>query len=312
MNIVTPQVGIDVSKDFLDISVEGRKAFKVENNATGFDKLRMQIEPCSVVHLEASGGHERLVKRALSKAGIKVKTHDALKAKRLLQATSSRAKTDPIDAKGLALQGSFLPEPIPKSEMRERFCDCSRAIHNLTETASKLKRIANSPGLDEMAREAYLKSADDLKRQADELAKRFEERLLESPLGERYRLIQTVPGVGSKLARVCVCELPENLSDISPAQIASYAGLAPVDNASGLRIGRSRLGRGNSRIKGSLYMPCLSLVKSSPWASSLYKQLRDRGKSHQTAMAALMRRQLIRIAAVMKRGTGWEENPQST
>src|SRR5436190_23315393 len=102
MDIVTPQVGIDVSKDWLDVSIGGGSVFRVRNDSSGCLALVERLcLPC-VVHLEASGGYERLASRILGASGIEVRVHDPLKVRRLFQAAGPNAKTDSLDARSLA------------------------------------------------------------------------------------------------------------------------------------------------------------------------------------------------------------------
>ena len=312
MNIVTPQVGIDVAKDSLDVSIDGARCFRVKNDESGCLCLAERLGRACVVHLESSGGYERLAVRTLRAYGIQVGVHDPLKAKRLFQATGFKAKTDALDARSLAKLGSLLEERKPKSLEREGLCDCSRAIEALKTSAAEFLVRAKASELDPTAKAAYLAAAKGLKEQAKALEKRFEARVKASTFAERYRLALSVPGAGKTLARLCVCELPDDLSPYEAKQIACYAGLAPIDDSSGSRTKRPRLGRGNVRLKSGTYMPALSAMRSQSWARDLYARLRAKGRLHQQAIVAVMRRLLVRVVAVLKRGTPWQEVPPKT
>lgn len=308
MSIVA-SIGIDVSKDMLDISLDGARPFRIANDPASCAQLAERLtRPCTV-HLEASGGHERLVRRALEAAGIPVRTLDPLKARRLWQSQARHAKTDSIDAKCLAKTGPLLPAKAPKSLQREALCDHSRAIEALKTSASEFLVRAGAAQLDPEAKAAYLEAADGLKAQAQKLEKRFLQRIKKSTDQQRFNLAKSVPGAGDRLARVCACELPEDLSPYSSAQICSYAGLAPIDASSGKRTGKARLGRGNSRLKAALYMPAVSAIRHQTWAKELYARLRAKGRLHQQAIVAVMRRLLVRVAAVLKRGSPWKDEP---
>ena len=69
------RVGIDVSKDRLDVSVRpAGSAFAVANDEGGIDGLvaRLAREGATLVVLEATGGFERPVAAALAAAGVPV------------------------------------------------------------------------------------------------------------------------------------------------------------------------------------------------------------------------------------------------
>jgi transposase len=311
MHIVTSEVGIDVSKEWLDVCIDGGKPFRVSNTAQDCALLSGRLPKGCVVHLESSGGYERTVSRALRAAQVEVRTHDPLRVRRISQASQGKAKTDLIDARNLSRTGAWLPKRAPKTLEREALADHSRAIDELKATAAEFLVRAKANELDSIAKSAYLEAASFLRLRAQELEQQFIRRVKASSLAQKYELALTVPSVGAAMARVCVSELPEDLSEFSSAQISSYAGLAPLDNSSGKRTGRSQLGRGNSKLKRACYMPAVSAVKSQPWAKSLYSRLRAKGRLHQQAIVAVMRRLLVRVVAVLKRGSPWQGEPIS-
>ena len=72
-------VGIDVSKDRLDVEVRPTgEAFSVSRNAAGVDKLVARMRELSphIIALEATGGFENVVVAALGAAGLPVADGD--------------------------------------------------------------------------------------------------------------------------------------------------------------------------------------------------------------------------------------------
>ena len=309
MSIISSSIGIDVAKDWLDVSVSGGKATRYTNSPEGCEQLAKSLPTPCVVHLEHSGGYERLVVRHLKAVGVEVQTHTPTRVKRMSQALVGKAKTDPLDAMNLARIGGMLPVPATKSTERVSLGDLSRSIEQLKKTAAEYLTRAKAPELDSLVREAYQKVIWQLKTQAQNLEKEFVQRVKASSLSDTYKLALSIKGVGNGLARVCTCEFPEDLKERTPAQICSYSGLAPIDNSSGHRKGNARLGKGNSRIKAALYMPALGAIQNQSWAKELYAKLRAKGNAHHQAIVAVMRRLLVRIVAVLKRGSSWEDEP---
>jgi transposase len=309
MEIVAVQTGGDVSKDHVVVCVTGRKPFTVANRE---EDLRVAAEglprPC-LVHMERSGGYERLPARIFRKAGIDVRLHNPLKARRLAQAVGATAKTDPVDAKGLAQTGSLLPFFPEKSADRQALADLSRAIQSIKKTIGQYKKRRSMPELDADAKKGYDAVVDALTRQMRTLDKDFVKRVNASAWAERYRIIMSVPDVGPVTARIALCELPENVAHATEAQICSYGGLAPIDDSSGRHTGPARIGHGNMRLKGGMYMSAITAIGHQTWAKDLYARLRAKGRTHQQGIVAIMRRQLIRIVAVVKRGTVWQKEP---
>jgi transposase len=120
----TPQAGIDVSKDRLDVFLlpEG-EAFVFANDQEGIDSLlgHLQAARPELVVLEATAGYERPVASAIAAAGIAVAVVNPRQARDFAKATGRLAKTDRIDAEVLAcFAGAVGPKPsvVPDEEAR--------------------------------------------------------------------------------------------------------------------------------------------------------------------------------------------------
>lgn len=309
MDIVTAQIGGDVSKDEILICVKGYKPFTVRNEEKALLEAAGRLPRPCVLHLERSGGYERLAARVFGAEGIEVRLHNPLKARRLAQAMGARAKTDSVDAKGLAETGELLPVSPCKSAERQRLCELSRAIETLKQTGTQYKKRRAAPELDEMTKRTYDRVIECMFKERRALEKQFLQLILKSTLAADYRLLLSIPDVGPVTARICVCELPEDAKHREPAQISSYAGLAPIDHSSGRYTGPARIGRGNLKLKAGLYMSAISALRHQQSAKDHYARLRAKGRTHQQAIVAIMRKQLVRVVVVLKRGTKWESAP---
>lgn len=309
METLPAQVGIDVSKDRLDVCVEGERPFHAPNSQEGLREIAARLPAGAHVHLEASGGYERKAVRFLRARGFSASVHDPLRAKRLPQALSGRAKTDALDARRLAELGRQLPSQAERSLSEESLRDAVRASQTLKTTAAEYKRRAKGPELCEEAREAYAKACEGLAQIARDLEESFERDAKGSEIGERAALARSVPGVGPVVSRVLACELPPELEGTDAGRIASFVGIAPMDDSSGSRTGRKRIAEGCGWIKKVLYLAALACVRTQAWAKDLYARLKAKGRAHRQAIVAVMRRLLVRVHAVLKRGTPWEAEP---
>jgi transposase len=98
-------VGIDVSKARLDVHLHPLgQSFTVGNDRKGQAELlgRLASHAVAAIGLEASGGYERDVARALSHAGHAVRLLDPARVRAFAKALGKRAKTDRIDAQVIA------------------------------------------------------------------------------------------------------------------------------------------------------------------------------------------------------------------
>lgn len=307
MDNISQNIGIDVGSERLTVSIDGAKPFEISNAAPAIEVLAGGFPPSCTVTIEASGGYERLARRILEARGHRVRVLNPRKSKHLADAMNVGAKTDRVDARFLAEHGGKMPCGRPKSTEQEDLAGLSRAIQRLKDTAAGLRKAMGSPSVGPEASEAYRLSASAMDQQIALLESSFLERVQHSGLATAYSLARSVPGVGPVLARVAVSEIGADLQSLTGGNVASYAGLAPMDDSSGKRTGAKRIKRGNSRIKAALYLPALSCVKRYAWAKSLYTRLRERGRKHSQAIVAVMRKLLVIIFAVVKRGTPWEE-----
>src|SRR5258708_12592923 len=94
--------GIDVSKDRLDITVlPDEQCSSVSNDAAGWAELIEQLRGSSItaIGVEASGGYERGVVRALLAAGMSVRQTNPFKLRRFPNASGSLPTTAPLYAR---------------------------------------------------------------------------------------------------------------------------------------------------------------------------------------------------------------------
>src|SRR5829696_6984618 len=98
-------VGIDVSKDRLDVAVLGEEQeWQVDNTPKGITCLVKQVtelEP-ELIAVEATGGYQRSVVDALFWAGLAVAVVNPARVRQFARACGLLAKTDKLDAQVLA------------------------------------------------------------------------------------------------------------------------------------------------------------------------------------------------------------------
>jgi transposase len=308
MNIVASEVGIDVASEELVTSIDEGKPFRTRNTEEGAEQIARRLPAGCTVHLESSGGYERTVLRVLRNAGFDVRCHNPLRARRVAQGTGAGAKTDPIDAVMLSEKGRLMPVHEVKAAERRDLADFSRAIDTIKETIAGYKKRRNMPELDKGAKDAYSAVIKVLQAQAKQLERTFVERVKSSAYKEQYKLAISVRCVGPVAARVCVCELPENFKLQPTNHSTSYAGIAPIDKSSGKRK-KAHIAHGNSRLKRGLYMCGVTALRDEPWARKLYARLIAQGRTHDQAIVPIMRRILVRVVCVTKRGSPWQDEP---
>ncbi len=122
-------VGIDVSKATLDVVIHGDpEVYQVANDEAGIASQTSELlrrDPALVV-LEATGGFETPVAVALASARVPVVVVNPRHARDFAGSTGQLAKTDAIDARGLALFAARI-----QPEVRELRSEDAQALDAL-------------------------------------------------------------------------------------------------------------------------------------------------------------------------------------
>lgn len=306
--------GVDVSKDALDLcilplGIERR----FSNDRKGVGKLLRLLSDKDVrrVVLEASGGYERRLRAALDEARVPAACVEPRRVRRFAQALGVQAKTDRLDARVLArfaLDARPEPRPLPEPErraLRELVAHRSRLVETRVAERSRLDR-AEDPWVRRSAA-LHLRRLDRAIDAADaELRRRIEAREDWTAL---LRLLRSVPGVGEVVAQVLLVELAE-LGKLGRGEIASLAGLAPFPRESGTLKGKRFIRGGRAEVRRALYMAALVAVfKAHSDLRGFYLRLVERGKPKKLALAAVMRKLLVALNAMVRDGRPWDPRP---
>ena len=305
-------VGVDVSKDQLDVAVHGRSErwqFKRDERGLGslVEHLRGLGEPVALVVLEATGGLERDVAAALAAAKVPTAVVNPRQVRDFARATGKLAKTDGIDASVLAhFAEAVKPSVQPIADelalaLEARLTRRNQLIQMLV--AEKNRRamlVIQRTGSAKMVKslEAHIGW---LEKQIADLDDDIDHHIKNSPIWrEKDDLLQSVPGVGPVTSRTLLSYLPE-LGTLDRKKVASLVGLAPFNHDSGQLHGQRHIAGGRYRLRCALYMAALSAIRSNPILRAFYLQLRARGKPAKLALTAVMRKLFLLLNHLLKR-----------
>jgi transposase len=303
-------VGIDVSKDWLDVHVlASGEALRVGNDPAGMDDLIGRLGPVApdVVALEATGGLEMVCVAALSAAGLPVIVVNPAQVRSYAGALGKRAKTDPIDAAVIAaFVKATQPEIRPLADAATRalsdLVDRRRQVVQMLVAEKNRLRMASS----KPAEKSIKRIVAALERELVSLDADMDGLIRMSPLWRvREALLTSVPGVGRVVARTLLAEMPE-LGSLDRRQIASLAGLAPWTRQSGKWKGKSFIGGGRAKLRAALFMAALVAAKYNPALKAFRDRLVDAGKPKIVALVATMRKLLTILNAIVRDHTPWK------
>ena len=302
-------IGVDVSKKSLDIALEGRKVFQVENCISGYKELLKQIPrgESVLVVMEASGGYERNVTRWLTEKGFSVAIVNAKRVRDYAKAAGRLAKTDVIDANIIMQYGhTFNPKPqvIQKQEVEyldmltKRRAQIVRLI-TLEKQHLESAREKMKPRIKKHIKELQ-KDLKAIELEQEEAIKKDEELL------EKMERIDEIQGVGKVTAITVLTELPE-IGILTKKEVAALTGVAPFNRDSGMLRGKRTTYGGRQVLRAVLYMAVLSAKKHNPILKAFFDRLVAAGKAKKVAIVACMRKLIIIINAMIKTGQRWQE-----
>jgi len=221
-------VGIDVSKAGLDVAVRpmGSREF-VANDAAGIEilveRLR-ELQPALIV-LEATGGVERAVTRALASAEFPVVVINPRQVRDFAKATGQLAKTDTIDAAVLARFGEAVRpalRPLPDEVTWELRAVVTRRRQLTEMIVAETNRLSGASKAVRKRINAHLRWLETELKRAD---KDLDQSIRQSPIWrENEDLLRSVPGMGPSLAERCLQSSPnweDSTVSRSPRWLAS-------------------------------------------------------------------------------------------
>jgi len=302
-------VGIDVSKDRLDVAVRpSGEMLVIERNAAGLDLLASRLKELSpkVVALEATGGFETVAAAALAAAGLPVIVVNPAQVRHFAIAVGQRAKTDPIDAGVIAhFAEAAGPEPraLPDAATRLLADLVARRRQIIEMIGAERQREKRAPV---RLRKSIARLLKALEKELTSVDGDIDDAVRGSPVWcEKEDLLASVPGIGPTIARTLIAELPE-LGRLNRKQIAALAGLAPFTRQSGKWRGRSFIGGGRTAVRTALFMGAMVAKKYNPVLKAFFDRLVAAGKPKMVALIAVARKLLTILNAILRDNRPWQ------
>jgi transposase len=316
-------VGIDVSKDYVDVSLQ-RAAGQVEEervaNAVGewrqlvrwlrkgSTKVRVVLEATGVYHLDL----------ALYLQGcprIEVMVVNPRAAHNFAAACMQRAKTDRVTAAVLrefARRMPFEPWQAPRAALVELRAVARRVAALKQQSAAEKNRLHAAQS--SAAAPAAVRA--DIEANVAQLEERLAAltthavALIESDgeLARRFGRLQSATGIAQASAVQLLAELAVLPADMTVRQWVAHAGLDPRPFDSGSSVHRpARISKqGNAYLRRALYFPALSAAQHEPHVRAFAEKLRGRALEGMQVVVAVMRKLLHAIYGMWKHDADWQ------
>lgn len=296
-------VGIDVSKDRLDIAVLGEtKASQTGNDEKGIAGLirdMKALEPERIV-VEATGGYQRAVVAGLFRNGLAVAVVNPSRVRQFARACGLLAKTDKLDAQILAVFGERVkPRLYEGKDEKER--ELSGLLVRRRQLEEMIKAEKNrlrtiQPSL-QASVERIIHCIQSEKKDVEDQIGVFIAGQEEWQVGRR--ILASAPGVGPVATATFLADLPE-LGKMDRKKIAALVGVAPMNHDSGRKRGYRKTKGGRADVRSVLYMATLVACRYNPTIKVQYENLLKRGKEKKVALTACMRKFLTILNAMMR------------
>ena len=306
-------VGIDVAKATLDIAVRpDGDAWQVANDQAGLAALvaRLRRYAPVLIVLEATGGLERALVAELVAARLPLAVMNPRQVRDFARAANILAKTDRLDAQGLARFGEVL-QPEPRALADAELGDQQALVARRRQLVGMLGAERNRLGLARArVRPSITAVIELLQRQLEALDREIDRFLKSSPIWRaRDALLRSAKGVGPGLASTLIADLPE-LGQLARQDSSALVGVAPFQRDSGQFRGQRCIWGGRAKVRAALYMATLVATRFNPAIRTMYRRLLAAGKPKKVALVACMRKLLTSLNAMVRNGTPWRDAPE--
>lgn len=289
-------IGIDVSKDWLDVYEERSGFVRLANTSTGIATLCERMGEPVLVVVEATGGYERNLVNALLAKAIPVHVANPKRVRDFARSEGLLAKTDCLDARVLSL---YAKEKQARLRLTSQPCDVRlqnlvSLRQDLVDTRSGYKNRLKQASVD--IEPIIAKTLNYLTDQIDALDAQIAELSQQKP---QAQVLAEVKGVGKCLTAVLLAYLPE-LGHISNREVAALCGVAPFNCDSGKMRGRRKIWGGRQSIRTVLYMAANAARRFDPEMKTFFDRMIEKGKPYKVALTACMRKLLVRLNAKLR------------
>jgi len=315
MTIASSVAGCDVSKSHVDVCLldaeeDGwRQSWRVDSRHLDSLARALKARGCRLVVLEASGGYEGPLRRALERASLPAALVNPRQARAFARACGLLAKTDRIDAAMLARYGRRMnPQPTPLPEpQRERLRDLLRRRDQLIAIRTSEKQNLDKAA-DSQIREDIAAMAVHLSKAIADIQRRIQQCIRASAeLAAQAAILRSMTGIGPVLTALMLARLPE-LGRLDRRSIAALVGLAPHACESGAFKGQRHIWGGRAGLRRALYMGAVAAISRPGSWKTCYDALKARGKPPKVALIAVMRKMIVTLNAMIRTNTTFQQH----
>jgi len=307
-------IGIDIASEKYDVCYFDGSIKVFSNTEKGHAKLIKSLagKVDVILAMEPTGGYEQGLIYALQDSGFDVALCSGFKVNNYSKALGFNAKNDCIDAyvikcfsEDMFAKGKLPILPVKSHNLRSQELWLNRRLQVIKVLTSEKQRLGKveDKDLSKMLQKSikfHEKELEIIDTKIADLGQNTEQT-------SRIKRYKEVEGIGDVCANGLSIYLPE-LGYFPNKTIAAIVGVAPYCKESGKYKGKSRIKGGRHKLRSLLYMGVLSAIKYNKVIGEFYYRLKEKGKSHNVAMVACIRKLLFILNAMERNGSSWDEN----
>jgi transposase len=287
----------------------------VEDFLQWLDALVSAVDPpiCVRVIMEATGRYSTelalwMVARRASLAPAIAPPHQTAA---FIASLGLRNKTDKLEARALGFYGmerqppAYQPMSVHESQLRELTRYRDYLVRERVAAANRTDETSSCQAVQHMQRKRLRLLERDIARIEQQMRLKVDAC---PELKQDIALLCTIYGVGFITAATVRAELGDLRRFYKARQLTAYAGLNPSLRQSGTSVnGRPRMSKkGNPRVRQSLYLAAMVIIRGQNDLQRTYLRLREEGKGPMAALGAVMRKLLVLMRAILISGKPFE------
>lgn len=316
-------IGVDISKKTIDVAIyKKEKASKASvcekfsNSPDGFKEMKRWLRKCGVsltnalFCMEATGHYTYELCLFLEQQAVSYSVQSPLHLKRSFGLT--HGKNDKVDAYRIASYAYLHREDIKLSKLatnsirklKALMAERKSLVVEIARCKAQLKEVgshSSSPGTIKRTKELL----EFLETQVLDIEKDMAQTIdSDAELKNNYQLLLTISGIGIVNAVNTIVATHNFKMFDNARQYASYIGVAPFEHTSGTSVrGKTHVEPGAKMLKADLTGAVRTCINHDKEIQKYYERKIAEGKSYGVVANAIKFKLLLRMFAVIKRGT---------
>lgn len=329
MEKITHFVGIDVSKETLDVALVNKgktlEYFKIKNNQKQILKLINTLKKKydfklynMLICAEYTGIYNNHLLALSEQRDLNTCLEAPAQIKRSLG--MHRGKNDKVDANRIAHYAYknreylklWKPERIELKKLKQLNVIRNRIVKTITNLKKPLSETSFfSKEEKTIIQNSYKNSLKALEKDLSNIESEIIKLIREDEyLNHLFKIVSSVKGIGKITAIKIIIASKEFKAINDPKKFACFAGVVPFEHQSGSSIkGRNRVSNmADKSLKSTLHMAALSASRYPGELRDYYLRKVDEGKNKMSVINAVRNKLIHRVFACVKNNTLYEEN----